>query len=386
MTVAESSLGIDIVRTKDLADYVNRPGVLDGRVVPICRLRAAAHAANPSASPDDPALIVASRGDACVGYLGLMPGELRVDGVIRKIFWYSTWYSAPDPESQGVGGVLVHASLRLGVDIATTGLDPKTFPFFRGLRFRELGPLRYLALDFDRLDPLGLPWRVLQVVLRRRGIRSAAVTTVFRVLRGVSKRVGYALAAPGRSKLAGDYDFEEIAELPADAAGEEPSSPVTFHRSVQTVRWALHYPWITDQPKQSTPRYEFSDLRELARFVVLRVRRSTTSEELGHLVLSVCRDQEGITIVKALDRFLSCDDRDRVVLAAALRYAHAYRADRVHVPEGCLPHTLELGWISRTFRMRQRVYFCRPARSRSVLGPELDRIGLQYCDGDTPFT
>jgi hypothetical protein len=384
--VAEPSLAIEIVKTKDLAGYVDRPGILDGQVVPICRLRAAAHAANPSASPDDPALIVATRDDTCVGYLGLMAGEIRVDGAIRKIFWYSTWYSAPGPEGQGVGGVLVHASLRLGVDIATTGLDPKTFPFFRGLRFKELGPLRYLALDFDRLDPLGLPWRVLQVVLRRRGIRSAAVTTVFRALRSVSKRVGYALAAPGLSELASDYDFREVSELPANAAREEPSSPVTFHRSAETVRWALRYPWITDDPKQSTPRYEFSDLRELARFVVIEVRRSTTSEKLGHLVLSVCRDHEGITIVRALDPFLRCDDRDRVVLAATLRYAHAYRADRVHVPEGCRPHAEESRWMSRTFRLRGREYFCSPARSRSVLGPELDRIGLQYCDGDTPFT
>ena len=125
--MAEPSLAIEIVKTKDLAGYVDRPGILDGQVVPICRLRAAAHAANPSASPDDPALIVATRDDTCVGYLGLMAGEIRVDGAIRKIFWYSTWYSAPGPEGQGVGGVLVHASLRLGVDIATTGLDPKTF-------------------------------------------------------------------------------------------------------------------------------------------------------------------------------------------------------------------------------------------------------------------
>ena len=384
--MTESSLSIEIIKTRDLADYVRRPGILDGRVVPICPLRAAAHAANPAAAPDDPALIVATRDDECVGYLGLMPGELRVEGPSRKIFWYSTWYSAPGPEGQGVGGVLVHASLRLGLDLATTGLDPKTFAFFRGLRFKSPGPLRYLVLDFDRLDPLGLPWRVLQVMLRRRGIRSAAVTGIFRVLRGLTKRIAYALAAPGLSRLAGDYVLNEISELPADAASGEPLPPVTFHRSAETVRWALRYPWITDDPKQSTPRYEFSDYRELARFVVLEVRRSNTGERLGYLVISICRDHEGITIVRALDHFLGCDDRYRIVLVAAQRYALAYRADRVHVPEGCLPHLAELRWMPRVFRMRQREYFCYPARSRSVLGPELGRISLQYCDGDTPFT
>ena len=141
--MTETSLSLEIIKTRDLASYVRRPGILTGRVVPICPLRAAAHAANPAASPDDPALIVATREDECVGYLGLMPGQLRVDGQIRKIFWYSTWYSAQGPEGKGVGGVLVHASLRLGVDLVTTGLDPKTFEFFRGLRFKSLGPLEY---------------------------------------------------------------------------------------------------------------------------------------------------------------------------------------------------------------------------------------------------
>jgi hypothetical protein len=384
--VTETSLSIEIIKTKDLASYVRRPGILTGSVVPICPLRAAAHAANPAASPDDPALIAAMRDDECVGYLGLMPGQLRVDGQIRKIFWYSTWYSAQGPEGKGVGGVLVHASLRLGLDLATTGLDPKTFDFFRGLRFKSLEPLRYLVLDFDRLDPLGLPWRVLQVLLRRRGIRSSAVTGVFRSFRGVAKWIAYALAAPGLSRVASGYVLKEIPELPADATSGDPFPPVTFHRSAETVRWMLRYPWITDDVKQSTPRYEFSDYRELARFVVLEVGRSASGERLGYLVLSVCRDREGITIVRALDHFLQCDDRYRIVLVAVQRYALVYRADRVQVPEGCLPHLTELRWMPLVFRMQQREYFCYPARSRSVLGPELSRMSVQFCDGDTPFT
>ncbi len=202
----------------------------------------------------------------------------------------------------------------------------------------------------------------------------------------MAKRVAYALATPGLSKVASDYNLKEISELPADAASGEALPPVSFHRSADTVRWALRYPWITDDKKQSTPRYEFSDFRELVRFVVVDVRRSTTGERLGYLVLSVCRDHEGITIVKALDHFLQCDDRYRIVLAAAQRYARAHHADRIHVPAGCLPHIAELRWMPWIFRLRQRHYFCFPARSRSVLGPELSRICLQYCDGDTPFT
>jgi len=384
-TMTEADIRIERVRIEELVEFANRPEVMQGTVVPISRLRAIAHAANPCATPDDVALLLAMRGGECLAYVGFMPGEIRIDGQIHKIYWYSTWYARQDAEGAAAGGVLLHASLRLGLDLAATGLDPKSFEYYRRLRFKTIGPLHCFALDFDQLDPLGLPWRVLQILLRRRGRQSATLDAIFQTCRRFTKWVGYAIGNTAVTKATEDYELCELAELPADAVSTEKPPAVAFHRSVEVVRWAIRHPWITDRVEYSTPRFEFSDLREMVRFVVLEARRISTQEFLGNIVVSVCREK-GITTVKILDHFLRCEDRYRVILAAALRYAKTYSADRIHIPEGCKPHLTQSLLLRWTFRPLERVYFCYPRRHHSVLGPVLDRITPQYCDGDTPFT
>ena len=61
---ADRPLRIEEIRVKELAQFAERhfDDGLRGQVVPISRLRAAAHAANPYADPDDVTLIVAMRG------------------------------------------------------------------------------------------------------------------------------------------------------------------------------------------------------------------------------------------------------------------------------------------------------------------------------------
>ncbi|MEQ9407216.1 MAG: hypothetical protein RIK87_05795 [Fuerstiella sp.] len=383
--MTDEKIHVELVRTGELRDFVNRPDVMQGSVVPISRLRAAAHAANPVADPDDPALMLAMRDGKCLAYLGFMPGLLRIDGQLQKIFWYTTWYAAKDPRDAAAGGVLLLASLRVGVDIATTGLDPKTFEYYRRLRFKAIGPLPYFELNFDRFDPLGFPARVLQVLLRRKGRRSAAVDAIFRAGRGFTKTAAYGLARNVLRHANQQYDFAELSELPADAWSDEEAAPVEFYRDTEFVRWSLQYPWITDQKDLSTPRYEFSDFRELVRFVVLEARRRNSNEHLGHVVLSVCRDQ-GITTIKILHHFLHCSDRYQVLLAAALVYSGKFRADRIHVPAGCEDSIGSSVLLRTAFRRRNREYFCFPRRRESVLGPALDRLELNYCDGDTPFS
>lgn len=383
--MTESKIQIEQVKVKELLDFANRPGVLQGKTVPISRLRAAAHAANPLADPDDPALLIAMRDNACVGYIGFMPGQLCVDGQMHKIFWYSTWYAPEDSEGLAAGGVLLHASVRLHLDLAATGLDPKTFEYYRRLRFKPVGPLSFYELDFDRLDPLGFPWRVAQVLLRRRGRRSALLDAIFRFKRRLIKRAAYGIGGKAVNQVTGEYNFTEVSELPADARSDEVPKAVEFVRNVEVVRWSLKYPWITDRVDFSTPRYQFSDLREFVRFVVLEVRMSGTTKLLGQIVLSISRDK-GITTVKVLDHFLHDCDRYRALLAAGLKYAQSFLADRLHVPGGCRDNVAECGLLRRIFRLRQREYFCLPRRRDSVLEPVLDRISVQYCDGDTPFS
>ena len=94
---AEQAIRIRKIPIKELGRFAERyfSGGTAGRVVPLSRLRAAAHAANCWADDDDIGLVVAMCGDECIGYLGLMPGMLKVNGDLFKIHWYTTWFVGP---------------------------------------------------------------------------------------------------------------------------------------------------------------------------------------------------------------------------------------------------------------------------------------------------
>jgi hypothetical protein len=383
----QAAIRIEEIRVKDLVQFAERhlEDHLRGRVVPISKLRAAAHANNPYADPDDVALIVAMNGDECVGYVGIMPGILRADGERHKVYWFTTWYGRADRDQSNAGGVLLLASVALRVDLLGADLAPETLEYYRRARFTPLGPVPYFELSFDRFDPLGAPWQLLRVLLRRRGRRLGALDAAFSAFRGITKALVYGLLGGVIARSRGDLEFRETSELPPEASRRDQRETPRFGRDVKLVRWALRYPWVTDEPEKATPGFFFSDYRELARFVTLEVREGGRQEPLGHLVVSICRDQ-GRTSVKILDHFLEPHDAPGIILAAALTYARRHRADRVLVPESCGRHLEKARPLAWLFRRKYRFYYCHPKRRGSVLAPVLDRIELGFCDGDTPFT
>ena len=384
--MVEQKVRIERVLVKDIVDFAKRHAEADarGQVVPISKLRAAAHAANPYADSNDVCLLVAMRGEDCVGYLGLMPGMLKVEDKLHKLYWYTTWYSGDDGQQAGAGGVLLLASLSLGYDIVGADLDEVTVPYYQRLRFQPLGPLPYLELSLDRLDPLGAPWLALRVLLRRRGRKMRVVDTAFAMCRNVSRTIFYSLFSSTIANESSGLKFRELSELPADAAFNA-GTGVRFYRGPEAVRWRLTHPWITDEPDEATQGFFFSDYRDFVRFVVVELESSSGEKPLGHLVLSISRHNERTT-VKVLDRFLNGEDDPRILVAAGLKYAKLYRADRLLLPEQCGPHLDTTPMMRRAFRRKSRLYYCHPRRRDSILPADLDQIQLDFCDGDTPFT
>jgi hypothetical protein len=383
--MTEQRIRIEKVLVKDIIAFAARyaQAHAQGKVVPISKLRAAAHAANPVADGDDVCLLVAMQGDDVVGYVGLMPSMLEVDGKLRKLYWYTTWYSGASGQQAGAGGILLHASLALGYDIVATDLADITIPYYRKLRFKPLGPLTYFELNLDRLDPIGAPWLALRVFLRRRGRNSTLVDRAFAACRSLSKSIFYGLIGSTVLRIGRNVIFRELSELP-DELSPSVGSGTSFYRGPEVVRWRLTYPWISEQPEEATEGFYFSDYREMVRFVILELRSSEGST-YGCVILSISRHR-GRTTVKVLDRFVRSAEEPRLLVAAGLAYAKRYRADRLTLPEQCEPFlqkSVPLRWMMRS---RSRLYFCHPSRNASVLPTNLEDIQLDFCDGDTPFT
>jgi hypothetical protein len=140
-------------------------------ILPIGKPRALAYATNPCADENDIGLLVAYLGGQCIGYLGIMPGLLRRGDQFSKIYWLSTWFVPPEFRKTSVGLPLLLNALSLKYDLVVCGMTDEAERVYRGLRFRELGQLKYCIINFEILNLLGLGLRVLRKILRKLGVQ-----------------------------------------------------------------------------------------------------------------------------------------------------------------------------------------------------------------------
>jgi hypothetical protein len=118
---ADARIRIEKVTVKELAGYASRFFAPDYHgPCPITPKRAAAHAANPAAAPDDVALLVAYSGEQVVGYMGILPGWWRNGGERRKVYWLTALYVVPTFERTVAGASLVFQAMKLGYDLVTS--------------------------------------------------------------------------------------------------------------------------------------------------------------------------------------------------------------------------------------------------------------------------
>ncbi|MEL6841973.1 MAG: GNAT family N-acetyltransferase, partial [Bacteroidota bacterium] len=81
-------------------------------VLPISRHRALSHLANPRLRPDDVIMIFAHSDEGeLVGYLGVLPDEIYLNGKQDRGGWLSCMWVNPITRGQGIGGKLVQAAL-----------------------------------------------------------------------------------------------------------------------------------------------------------------------------------------------------------------------------------------------------------------------------------
>lgn len=326
------------------------------------------------------------RGEQCLGYIGIMPGMLAIGDERKKMYWYSTWYVHPDQRHTATGAMLMMATLSLGYDLVATDLAPETLPLYSRLPFKRMAPLPYFHLGLNRLDPLGAPWLVLRVLLKRRGTHLRPVDAVFSGCRRVSKTIVYATLRPVLRGATEGVEFRELPHWPVDEPADRrnDNARIRFHRGDDVIRWMLDNPWVTDRGEDATPGYFFSDHRELFRYSVVEVRRRD-GECAGHVVLSVSRDR-GRTTVKLLDHRVNSLDGGRLLVAVGLRLAMDHQADDLYLPATCSVYLTSSRMLRAAFRREYRPYFYHSRQHDGWPASVADRVELDFCDGDCANT
>lgn len=374
----DGDVRIERIRVSELPAFAAHAGATsrDGGVVPISLVRAAAQAKNPHAQPDDIGLLVAYAGQVRVGYLGLLPGLVRVDGASHPMSWLSMWYVAPESRRQAAGVKLMLQAMRLGRDVAVTNFAPATSGIYAGLRWKALGPLRFPVLRLNRINTLAAPLLMLRRRLGRTGAGHPLVDRALSVAKAPVKRLFYQLAL---GSLRASLEAITVRPLTRvdDAAFEREEdrlAPVRFFRGARTINWTLENPWTVTEGAGATPGYFF-------RYAAVDLQRARDGRSLGFLVTAIADRGEARSLAVLDDQVHDPEDKLHA-LAVTLQLAARHGADLVSVPPAWWPVIARSTLLSATFGEGELGYF----RWGDRLTPHASRLRLALSDGDLPFT
>lgn len=376
---------IECVRASEIEAFAQREAASSqpGAIVPISLSRARAWATNPHAKADDVVLIVARLEGRCVGYLGLLPGRLRVHERVEPVSWLSTFFVPEDLRDQAIGGLLLMRAMSLGRTLAASDSSDDAAKTFKAVGFAPPQELSYFVLDMRRTHNwLALPLRAVRRTLldrhRRvpaaldRAIAGGARATAFFLL-----RVLYAAA----QKRLGRWQARPLERLPQMACRAE--AGVHFVRDRALLEWTLHCPWVTTDRAMSSDAYYFDDFREATYHRVVELRREGSAAPAGWVMLYFDARGERRR-VQVLDYALDGAADESALLMAALAAAAESGATQVFVPAACAAALRRLGASGRLFSEEKRLSYYRP-RANSIAREALNEIQLTYADGDLGF-
>jgi GNAT superfamily N-acetyltransferase len=323
-----------------------------GHVSPISLLRAESQSKNPHGEPDDIALLLALHENRCVGYHGLLPGWLRYEGRLSRIYWLVTFYLDAAFRGKGYGKQLVTEIQNTNVDLVTTGITAAAAAVYRSAGFHRLGELPYFQL---------------------RPENHHVYMTVLQNLRSIEETY--------KSKSSKRLTAEKI------QAASRQATDIRFLRDIESINWMISHPWVVSRQEAlpDVKHYYFSRVRDLFKFIALEIFTSDGAEHKGYLIMSVSRHKNRTTL-KILDYYFF-DPQDTIVAVYhALKYAREYRADRLEFPPG--PEAYLGNYIPSPHRpkRKKRLYLFHPRSSESPLARLAHQIALDYCDSDTAFT
>jgi GNAT superfamily N-acetyltransferase len=388
------SVRIDRVKLKDLPAMSARfiDGAAPGAFIPITKQRAEALVNNPFAAPDDVAMLLATEGERCVGYFGVMPVMLLHAGQLHKVHWLTTWAVSDDYLGKGLGSRLMEEALALDVDLTIVGSKPARRVSAK-YGFHEVKPLDYVQLDFGvagRYNPLSLLLRALRKLASVAKVSlpietlDAAVDRFFETIFGPFLRPYFLWSVATRlASEIGRPGMFALAQVPA--ANSKSLDKTRFTRDERVINWMLSAPWVVPSPSQSAnSKYEFTDWRPAFEISAWQLK-SDQGAPLGYAVFQFSRIR-GRGVLKVLDHYFEDGKHGRLLLAMAIRLGRQREAQVIEGP-AVLAEPLGSGFLACLLvRRKQRTLQVHPRSADSPLGKAWPQLEQTYVDGDMAFT
>lgn len=382
---------IERVKLKDLPAMAARfiDGAAPGTFIPITKHRAEALLHNPNADPEDVAMLLATAGERCVGYFGVMAVRLQHEGKLHKVHWLTTWAVAPDFIGKGLGSRLMEEALALDVDLAIVGSKPARRVSAK-YAFHEVKPLDYVQIDFrvaGRYNPISLLLRALRKIFSLFRFRlnidpiSRPFERLFEWLFGPFFRPIFFGLALRQSESIDTLRIAKVSKVQGSAAD---SARTTFFRDIRVVDWMLAHPWVlpAGRSKSETLDYVFSDSRPGFEIFALQLSLPDGQDQ-GYICFQIS-EIRGRRTLKVLDYHFVESLAEGSLLALAVKQAKERKA--LHI-EGPAELDSRLSGLGRLLLIkRQRTCQVHSRSADSPMGLAWHQLEQSYVDGDTAFT
>jgi GNAT superfamily N-acetyltransferase len=392
--MVDDEIKIERIKVKDLLEFAHQviEPALEGQFIPITLQRAAAHARNPFADPEDVAMLAATQAGRVVGFFGIMPICLKLDQQYHKVHWFSTWRVLPTLRGKSLGSMLMKEALALQEDFMIVGAGPAR-KVCRKFGFWEHAPLVYYQLDLTgmgKLNPAVWIMRLLRRILRplkaRLSIENRFTRATARILSPLTRWFFTSLVNRSQRSLKDSIQAKEVDSVRPETPAQLASlATVQFWRGADAVNWMLHYPWVLEPGQSLTERMDFyfSDVRKL--FKNVAVELTEAGEYQGYVVFQLTSVGDR-TEVKTLDVSLASASDQRLILPLALGYARRFNACLVSLPEAAVVDFRQTRLGKILLLRRERIYQCMPRSQGSPLAHAWESITFTFSDGDMPFS
>jgi GNAT superfamily N-acetyltransferase len=364
---------------------------------PISLRRALSQSNNPYGRPDDVVLLVALRGDKCVGYQGLLPGLFCHNGELQRVHWSTAFFVSPDYRGEGIAGCLLKEVKKLNIDFPVTRMTERARQAYLKAGFKELGNLTYYQLRMEKVRKLDTIFQEAEASL---GLNTdpdemSKLNADARQGEGAlyqrSKKIFYHQLLAELKPKQQAFEHEAVAQINAQAQQiirRQLKNP-RFFRGIEAINWMLKYRWMISARHETAEAerepYYFSLVSELFDYMALEIYSADKKVFKGFLILSVLV-KKGRTWVKILD-FAFKDPNDGDLAAYfGLIYAEKFSADRLEFPTSLLDYFKQNPLLQPLIKEQQRPYLFYPKTNRSALKAFIGGIRLDYCDADTTFT
>jgi hypothetical protein len=382
---------IEKVRVKDLPAYALRfTGNQNQQdTIPITCQRARAQANNPHADEQDIGLLVAYEDRRCIGYLGIMPGLLKVNNSLSKVYWFSTFFTALHARGKGAGLALVREAFSLGYDFVSSPLTgTRSEQVFVQAGMQKLAVWEYRAVDIRALNLVTLPLRLIRLILHlaRKDIPrlNLAISTLDRLCLPVLKNIFWGLLALSVRRYCPEFKKSGIISDDFSGRLSARAFPVEFYRDTAIINWMIACKWLRERNQADSvdTRYFFSGLPEVFEFIPLEIRNAANDAREGFIVLSRSVNNGGRSVLKVLDLYYGDYAQiARIILTISAQYKVS-----------CIEYSRELApFLEKNIMMKllsvikNRTYLCYPASGHSPLAEAMHTIHYDYCDGDNAF-